>query len=101
MSNQYREYSEKHQWADRDFRNGDWVIFVGPPDDEFQPATIADPAKHKLYKKRGQIRIGVSEDIRVFPDAPDLDLYWVKFDDDTQPLRQVKGSWLVKERDVA
>ncbi len=23
-------------------------------------------------------------------------MYWVKFDDDTQPIRQVKGSWLVK-----
>lgn len=47
----------------------------------------------------GQIRIGVSEDILVYPDEPDADMYWIKFDDDTQPIRQVKGSWLIKATD--
>ena len=35
MSNPYREYGEKHRWADRDFCNGDRVVFVGSLDDEF------------------------------------------------------------------
>ena len=34
-----------------------------------------------------------------YPDEPDVDMYWVKFDDDTQPIRQVKGSWIVKAND--
>lgn len=32
MSNPYREHSEQYSWADRNFRNGDRVVFVGPPD---------------------------------------------------------------------
>lgn len=96
MSNPYRQTSDQYRWADRNFQNGDWVVFVGPPDEEFQPGLITDPAKHSLYHCTGQIRIGVSEDIIVFPDEPDADMYWVKFDDDTLPIRQVKGSWLVK-----
>jgi hypothetical protein len=96
MSNPYRENSEQYLYADRNFRNGDRVVFVGPPDEEFQPGMIADPSKHALYHCTGQIRIGVSEDILVYPDEPDADMYWVKFDDDTQPIRQVKGSWLAK-----
>ena len=39
------------------------------------------------------------EDILVYPDEPDADMYWVKFVDDTQPLRQIKGTWLVKIED--
>jgi len=99
MSNPYRQTSEQYRWADRNFKNGDRVVFVGPPDEEFQPGMIADPSKHSLYHCTGQIRIGVSESILVYPDEPDADMYWVKFDDDTQPIRQVKGSWLVKAED--
>jgi hypothetical protein len=50
-----------------------------------------------LYHCIGRIRIGISEDILVYPDEPDADMYWVKFNDDTQPVRQVKGTWLVKQ----
>ncbi len=32
----------------------------------------------------------------IYPKDPDADMYWVKFDDDTQPLRQVKETWLIK-----
>ena len=99
MSNSYREHSEQYRFADRDFRNGDRVVFVGPPDEEYQPGMVTDPEKHLLYHCTGQIRIGISEDILVYPDEPDADMYWVKFDDDTQPIRQVKGTWLVKEAD--
>jgi hypothetical protein len=97
MSNPYRETSEQYRWADRDFKNGDRVVFVGPPDEEFQPGMIPDPADHKLYQCTGRISIGRSEDILVFPDEPDAGIYWVRFDDDTQPIRQIKGTWLVKE----
>jgi hypothetical protein len=100
MSNPYRETSEQYRWADRDFKNGDRVVFVGPPDEEFQPGMMPKPSVHKLYHCSGQIRIGVSEDILVYPDEPDADMYWVRFDDDTQPIRQVKGTWLVKVGDV-
>jgi hypothetical protein len=101
MSNPYREHSEQYRFADRNFQNGDRVVFVGPPDEEFQPGMIPDPSKHLLYHCTGQIRIGISEDILVYPDEPDADMYWVKFDDDTQPIRQVKGTWLVKEADFS
>lgn len=95
----YREYPEQYLYADRDFKNGDRVVFVGPPDDEYQPAMICPPESHKLLHKRGQIRIGRSEDIRVYPDDPANNMLWVKFDDDRHPLRQVAATWLVKEKD--
>jgi hypothetical protein len=101
MSNPYRQTSEQYRWADRNFRNGDRVVFVGPPDEEFQPSMITDPSKHSLYHCTGQIRIGVSEDILVYPDEPEADMYWVKFDDDTQLIRQVKGTWFVKSGDFS
>jgi hypothetical protein len=94
-----RELRTEEGWADRDFHNGDRVVFVGPPDEEFQPGMMPNPSSHKLYQCTGQIRIGVSEDILVYPDEPDADMYWVRFDDDTQPIRQVKGTWLVKKAD--
>jgi hypothetical protein len=99
MTNPYREHSEQYRFADRKFCNGDHVVFIGPPDEEYQPGMIPEPSKHLLYHCTGQIRIGVSEDILVYPDEPDADMYWVRFDDDTQPIRQVKGSWLVKTAD--
>lgn len=99
MSNPYRKHSEQYLFADRNFQNGDQVVFVGPPDDEFQPGMLCDPSRHALYHLLGQIRIGISEEILVYPDEPDVDMYWVKFPDDTQPLRQVKGSWLIKVQD--
>jgi|GEM_PF-2985162 len=99
MSNPYRTESDQYRFADRNFRNGDAVVFVGPPDEEFQPGMICDPKHHTLYRCTGKIRIGKSEDILVFPDEPDEGLYWVRFDDDTQPVRQVRGTWLVKAAD--
>lgn len=75
------------------------MVFVGPPDDEFQPGMIPDPSAHLLYHCAGQVRIGVSEDILVYPDEPDAGMYWVRFDDDSQPIRQIMGTWLVKEGD--
>ena len=97
--NPFRAHPEQYQFADRNFRNGDWVIFVGPPDDEFQPGMISDPGQHALYHRRGQVRVGPSEDIRVFPDDKASNMYWVKVDGDKHPLRQVVASWLVKEPD--
>jgi hypothetical protein len=38
MSNPCRQTSDQYRWADRNFQNGDRVVFVGPPDEEFQPA---------------------------------------------------------------
>jgi len=96
MSNPYREHSEQYAYCDRNFKNGDRVVFVGPPDAEFQPGMIPDPQDHALYHRKGQIRIGISEDILVYPDEPGADMYWVKFEDDVIPLRQIKGTWLVK-----
>jgi hypothetical protein len=98
-SNPYRKHPEQYLYADRDFHNGDQVVFVGPPDEEFQPGMICDPGSHTLYLLQGQIRVGISEDILVYPDEPDADMYWVKFVDDTHPLRQIKGTWLVKIED--
>jgi hypothetical protein len=46
-------------------------------------------------QKRKRVRL-----IR-YPDEPDADMYWVKFDDDPQPIRQVKSSWLVKDAGFA
>ena len=99
FSNPYRENPEQYLWVDLNFQNGDGVVFVGPPDDEFQPGMICDPDRHILYHLQGQIRVGISEDILVYPDEPDAEMYWVKFPDDTQPLRQIKGTWLVKAED--
>ena len=48
MTNPFRQHSEQYKWANRDFANGDWVVFVGPPDEDFQPGMMADPAKHAL-----------------------------------------------------
>jgi hypothetical protein len=74
MSNPYRQTSEQYLYTNRNFRNGDRVVFVGPPDEEFQPGMIADPSKHALYLCTGQIRIGISENILVYPDEPDADM---------------------------
>ncbi len=98
MSNPYRQHSEQYKWANRDFRNGDRVVFVGPPDEEYQPGMIGSPDKHALYAKQGQIRVGVSEDIRVYPDSGP-DMLWVAFEGDRVPLRQVTRSWLVRSED--
>ena len=98
MSNPFRQHSEQYKWANRDFVNGDLVIFVGPPDEEFQSGMIVDPRKHALYGKQGQIRVGVSEDIRVYPDTGP-DMLWVAFEGDRIPMRQVARSWLVRLED--
>jgi hypothetical protein len=60
---------------------------------------IVDPSKHKLYGKTGQIRIGVSEDILVYPDESGPDMLWVAFEGDRVPLRQVARTWLVRRED--
>jgi len=45
----FTHHSEQYRFADRDFRNGDRVVFVGPPDDEFQPGMMPEPSKHLLW----------------------------------------------------
>jgi hypothetical protein len=100
MSNPYRQYSGQYEKADRDFQNGDLVVFVGPPDEEYQPGMIASPTEHMLHHCKGRICIGKSEDILVFPDEPDSNLYWVRFEDDTQPVRQIPATWIVKTEDL-
>lgn len=100
MSNPFRQHSEQYKWANRDFTNGDHVVFVGPPDEEFQPGMMVDPDKHALYGKQGQIRVGISEDIRVYPDSGP-DMLWVAFEGDKVPLRQVARTWLVRREDFA
>jgi len=41
---------------------------------------IPDPHEHALYHRHGPIRIGVSEDILVYPDESGAGMYWVKID---------------------
>ena len=95
----YRAHPEQYRWVDRDFRKGDRVVFVGPPDDQYQAAMISSPAEHKLFGKIGTVMMGPSEDIRCYPDDLDSDLIWVRFDNDRHPLRQVSSAWLVREGD--
>ena len=95
----YRAHPEQYRWVDRDFRKGDRVVFVGPPDDQYQAAMISSPAEHKLFGRIGTVMMGPSEDIRCYPDDPDSDLIWVRFDNDRHPLRQVSSAWLVREGD--
>jgi hypothetical protein len=78
------------------FKNHDIVYFVGPPKDMMVPM-MSDVSEHKLYKKRGRIAIGISEDIRCYPDEPNDTMYWVRFEDDSIDLRQVDGNWLLSE----
>jgi hypothetical protein len=85
----YRSHPEQYRWANRNFRKGDRVVFVGPPNDQYQPAVISPPADHKLLGKFGTAMMGPSEDIRCYPDDPDSDIIWIRFDDDKHPLRQV------------
>lgn len=99
--NPYRDYPEQYKYADRDFQNHDRVGFVGPPDEEWQPGLMPPPEKHKLYGKHGRICIGISEDIRCYPDDPDDRMYWVRFDEDRiDGPRQVSAEWLVKLREL-
>jgi hypothetical protein len=95
--NPYREHAEQYLYADRDFRVHDRVVFIGPPDEEYQPGMMPPPAQHKLYGKHGAIVVGISESIHCYPDDPDDNKYWVRFDDDEKGPRQVSASWLVKE----
>lgn len=99
MTNPYRSHPEQYKYCDRNFSNGDRVVFVGPPDEEYQPGMIVGPDKHVLYGKTGQIRVGISEDIRVYPDKGSPDMVWVKFEGDKVPLRQISRSWLVRDDD--
>lgn len=99
VTNPYRSHPEQYKYCDRNFKNGDRVVFVGPPDEEYQPGMIVSPDKHKLYGKVGQVRVGVSEDIRVYPDSQDLDMLWVMFEGENQRLRQITRSWLIHETD--
>jgi hypothetical protein len=96
----YRSHPEQYRWAARDFRKGDRVVFVGPPDEQLQPAVISQPAEHKLLGKIGTVMMGLSEDIRCHPDDPESDAIWIRFDDDKHPLRQVSCAWLVREGDI-
>ena len=95
----YRAHPEQYRWADRDFRNGDRVVFVGPPNEQFQPAVISPPSEHKLLGRVGTVMMGPSEDIRCDPDDSESDSIWVRFDNDKHPLRQVSSGWLVREDD--
>ncbi len=95
----YRSHPEQYRWAARDFRKGERVVFVGPPDDQYQPAVISSPTKHKLLGNIGTVMMGPSEDIRCYPDESDSDVIWVRFDNDKHPLRQVSSAWLVRECD--
>ncbi|MEA3208550.1 MAG: hypothetical protein QOE70_1607 [Chthoniobacter sp.] len=95
----YRSHPEQYRWADRDFRKGDRVVFVGPPDDQYQAAMISPPGEHKLVGKIGTVMMGPSENIRCYPDDPDSDVIWIRFDNDKHPLRQVSRAWLVRECD--
>ncbi len=96
---QYRTHPQEYQYASRDFVNGDRVVFVGPPDEQHQPTMIAPPEKHKLLGRQGTVMIGPSEDIRCFPDDPESDLIWIRFDGDKHPFRQVSRAWVVRESD--
>jgi hypothetical protein len=71
--------------------NGKRVQFVGPRG--IAPLT-AGKEGHLLTGCVGSIVTGVSEDVWCYPDDPSLDLVWVKFDDDTRPIRQVSVDWL-------
>ena len=95
----YRSHPEQYRWADRDFRKGDRVVFVGPPDDQHQAAVISSPRDHKLLGKTGTVMMGPSEDIRCYPDDPASDIIWIRFDDDKHPLRPVSCAWIVPEGD--
>ena len=95
--NPYREHAEQYLYADRDFRVHDRVVFVGPPDEEFQPGMMPMPKEHKLYHRHGTICVGISESIRCYPDDPNDDKHWVRFDGDEKGPRQVAATWLVKE----
>ena len=75
------------------------MVFVGPPNEQYQPAVISAPAEHKLLGKIGTVMMGPSEDIRCQPDDPESDAIWVRFDNDQHPLRQVSSAWLVRETD--
>ena len=80
------------------FKNHDIVYFVGPHAGTIAPVT-STMKNHKLYKRRGRIAIGISEDIRCYPDDPNDNMYWVRFEDDHIPLRQVQGDWLIQEKE--
>ena len=95
----YRSHPEQYHWADRDFRKGDRVVFVGPPDDQYQAALMPPPSEHKLLGKIGTVIMGPSEDIRCYPDDPNSDMIWIRFDNDKHPFRQVSCAWIVRETD--
>jgi len=67
------------------------VRFAGP--DGVAPLT-AEPSKHLLTDRVGQIVMEPSEDIWCYPGDPNLDMVWVTFTDDIKPNRQVSAAWL-------
>lgn len=97
--NPYRDHAEQYLYADRDFRVHDRVVFVGPPDEEFQPGMMPAPKEHKLYLRHGFISVGISESIRCYPDDPRDNKYWVRFEGESKGPRQIAATWIVKEGD--
>jgi hypothetical protein len=101
---EYRDYEDQFSFADRNFRIGDRVVFVGPPADHEQPSMISRASEHVLYRRSGRIAYGPSESLRCYPEESvnsDLGrMVWVEFEGDTRPIRQVDALWLLKAKDV-
>jgi len=99
----FRDYPEQFEDLSRKFKCHDQIVFVGPPDDKDNMTFVARPMQHKLYLKKGLITFGPNESIRCYPDenfSTELGrMFWVKFEDDNQPIRQVDGTWIVKDED--
>ena len=73
-----------------DFKLGAKVYLTGPVDGATGISTQPfDKDKHRLYNVPGEIIVGPNGSIEAFKGG-----VWVKFQEDTQPYRQVQKDWL-------
>jgi len=78
------------------FNTGDRVYLTGPPKGEkILPGMPFDRETHRLYNVPGTICIGPDGSAEPFAGGA-----WVKFEEDTQPIRQVDKRWLSREPEI-